>query len=171
MKINIEKVSSFCDVQNRVAPNAIYFSDDSNNAYYMVVIDEIPKIGLSFTDFGISPVFLQNNQTGLLYIGFGRKIVVIETINLIRIAEYETSSAVFDLFLSNDTNIVVLACETSVYLFVNDKEIDSMEFPDMIKACNLTDEVIHLKLDHGESYEISLSRYVNNNKEENLKKS
>ena len=171
MKIRIEKVSSFCDVQNRVAPNTIYFSDDSNNTYYMVMIDEIPKIGLSFTDFGILPVFLQNNQTGLLYIGFGRKIVVIETISLIEIAEYETSSAVFDLFLYDEISMVVLICETSVYLFVNDKEIDSMEFPDVIKDYNLTDEVIHLKLDHGESYEISLSRYVNNNKEENLKKS
>lgn len=171
MKIRIEKVSSFCDVQNRVAPNTIYFSDDSNNAYYMVMIDEIPKIGLSFTDFGILPVFLQNNQTGLLYIGFGRKIVVIETINLIEIAEYETSSAVFDLFLYDEISMVVLICEISVYLFVNDKEIDSMEFPDVIKDYNLTGEVIHLKLDNGESCEISLSRYVNNNKEANLKKS
>lgn len=135
------------------------------------MIDEIPKIGLSFADFGVPPVSIRNNQIGLLYIGFGRKMLIIKANNFIKTAEYETSSAVFDLFLSNDTNIVVLACETSVYLFVNDKEIDSMEFPDMIKACNLTDEVIHLKLDHGESYEISLSRYVNNNKEENLKKS
>lgn len=161
MKIRIEKVSSFCDVKNSIDPNAIYFSDDSNNAYYIVVIDEIPKIGLSFADFGIPPVFIRNNQTGLLYIGFGRKILIIETSNFIEIAEYETSSAVFDIFLSGGTNIVVLACETSVYLFVNDKGIDSVEFPDIINDCNLIGEVIYLKLDDGQSYEISLSKYVN----------
>lgn len=125
------------------------------------MIDEIPKIGLSFADFGVPPVSIRNNQIGLLYIGFGRKMLIIKANNFIKTAEYETSSAVFDIFISDETSIVVLVCETSVYFFINDKRIDSIEFPDIINDYNLIDEVIYLKLDDGQSYEISLSRYVN----------
>ncbi len=42
MEIKMERVSSIYAVQDRVGPNAIYFSNDNNSAYYVVLIDEIP---------------------------------------------------------------------------------------------------------------------------------
>lgn len=160
MEIKIKRVDNIYNVQDCVDPKAIYFSNDNNSAYYIILINEIPKIGLSFADFGIPPVAIQNSQDGLLYVGFGQKMLIVETANYEKAAEFETLSAVFDIFYSDITGIVVLSCETSVYLFIHDTKVDSIEFPDIIIDCNIDNEVIYLVLDNGQSYEIPLFKYV-----------
>lgn len=160
MEIKIKRVDNIYNVQDCVDPKAIYFSNDNNSAYYIILINEIPKIGLSFADFGIPPAAIQNSQDGLLYVGFGQKMLIVETANYEKAAEFETLSAVFDIFYSDITGIVVLSCETSVYLFIHDTKVDSIEFPDIIIDCNIDNEVIYLVLDNGQSYEIPLFKYV-----------
>ena len=160
MEIEMKRVSNFDNIQDCVDAKAIYDSGDNDSAYYIVLIDEVPKICLSFADFGIPPVAIQNSQDDLLYVGFGRKMLIVETTNYEKVAEFETLSAVFDLFYSDITGIVVLSCETSVYLFIHDTKVDSIEFPDIIIDCNLDHEVIYLVLDNGQSYEIPLLKYI-----------
>lgn len=160
MEIEMKRVSNFHNIQDCVDPKAIYFSSDNNSAYYIVLINEIPKIGLSFADFGIPPVAIQNSQDGLLYVGFGQKMLIVETTNYEKVAEYEMLSAIFDISYSDKTGIVVLSCETSVYLFIHDTKVDSIEFPDIIIDCNLDHEAIYLALDNGQSYEIPLLKYI-----------
>lgn len=160
MEIEMKRVSNFYNIQDCVDAKAICYSGDNDSAYYIVLIDEVPKIGLSFADLGISPVTIQSSQDGLLYVGFGQKMLIVETTNYEKVAEFETLSAVFDIFYSDITGIVVLSCETSVYLFIHDTKVDSIEFPDIIIDCNLDNEVIYLVLDNGQSYEISLLKYI-----------
>ena len=157
--VAINKVEGLLQLQNEVDKRLLIESDDIQNTYYLILINNVIRCGISYYDYGIKPNTIIDDMCLKMYIGFGKKFVCMDMQENSISYEKELSSIFYQLISNVNRSIICAVCELDIYCFNSEGMIWNIGFKNIINEYKIIDNcIISILCEDGEEYAFSLEK-------------
>lgn len=151
--IHIKKIDSLGELESQVDKEQLILCDDMQNTFFIVNFNNIRKLGVAYYDYGIALDFQCSRDGGLLYLGFGKNFLCIDTYENKILVNDNLQSVFYELCYDSKKNYICVICELDVYCYCTEKQNWRMGFRDIIVDYNIIDNAkISILCDDGVEY-------------------
>lgn len=157
-KIDIKETKSILDLKRILGNKQLFVSDETQNKYGYIEIDNEIRCGIAYYDYGIKPCLIMEDEQ-VLWVAFGKKLVIIDIQNKKTILEKTLSSVFFEMISDTFEKYICIVCELDLYCVHLHKIVWKMGFRDII--CNfeiINDSRIKVECNDGEEYSFTLNK-------------
>lgn len=152
-RYSYKKIDSLGELKSQVNKEQLIICDDMQNAFFIINFDNARKLGVAYYDYGVDPDFQCSADGALLYLGFGKKFLCIDTYENKILVNDNLQSVFYELCYDANKNYICVICELDVYCYCAERQKWKMGFRDIIVDYNIIDNVkISILCDDGVEY-------------------
>lgn len=155
--IHIKKIDSLSELVSQVDKERLILCDDMQNTFFIVNFDNAQKLGVAYYDYGVTPDFQCSVDGALLYLGFGKNFLCIDTYENRILVNDNLQSVFYELCYDSNMNYICVICELDIYCYCAEKQKWKIGFRNIIVDYNIIDNTkISILCDDGVEYIFSL---------------
>lgn len=137
-RYTIVRVESIDELRENIEEKNIYFSDNIYNRFDEIYLNGEKICGLVYYDYGISVKYYIDVINSRGFIGFGKKIICIDSKGKLYFEE-ELDSIFYELQPVSFGQFLIVICELDVYCFNCERLIWKIGFKDIVSDFNIID--------------------------------
>lgn len=156
--IYFDRKENLYELKNQVSKEQLILCDNMQNTFLVMSYNDTRnKIGIAYYDYGVEQDFQYSKDKGLLYVGIGKNLLVINTCEGKLLLNYTLQSVFYKLIYDSNKNYMCVICELDVYCYCGEIQKWKIGFRDIINSYNIIDNTnILISCNDGMEYLFSL---------------
>ncbi|RDU24560.1 hypothetical protein [Anaerosacchariphilus polymeriproducens] len=155
--IQVFRVSSLEELEETVDKVNIFKYDDVQNEFNVLTIGKEKKIGITYYNYGIDPEIVCDKDNKVIYVGFGKNLMVINTSDGKVLSDDNLQSIFYEFLTDSKGERIYIICELDVYCYNLNAVLWNIGFKDIINDYSIVDDKrIYISCDDGTDIYLSL---------------
>ncbi len=128
------------ELKSQIDKDQLIICDDIQNAFYIINFNNKQKLGVAYYDYGVALDLQYSGDGTLLYLGFGKKLLCIDTHQYKILVNEDLQSVFYELHYDTNRNYICVICELDVYCYNAGRQRWKMGFRDIIVEYKIIDD-------------------------------
>lgn len=152
LTVKIKESEGLEDLKHLLNGKRLFIDDDIQNKFNYIKVNGRIECGIAYYGYGIKPsVSIENEQS--LWIGFGRRSIVIDPYNDNIILDKGLPSIFYEILSDAKQEYICVICELDLYCFHHHQILWQIGFRDIICGSEIIDDdKIEITCYDGEDY-------------------